>query len=403
MRLLFLSNIYPTPIDPAKGIFNHRLTVALSRRHEIRVVAPISWVEECQNRRKGLWPLDSKRTHWMDGIEVSYPRYYYSPKILRNLYGWSYWLSVRSTILPILHKQKPDAVISHWAHPDGAAALRAARRAGVPALIIVGGSEVHQLAKERVRRRCIARVLQQADAVVPVSEDLKGALLDLGVASHKIHVVPRGVDTEVFSPGNQIEARRRLGIAADGKMLLWVGRMVPVKGLDVLLRACAQLGDSVPFRLYLVGKGPLDQELKQLCQTLGLAHRVFFPGPCTPLELGDWYRAADWTVLPSRSEGIPNVLRESLACGTPFVASNVGGIPEIARHGPNRLVPPEDATALAAALASALVEPARPPVPSSILPSWNDSADALIDVIQSLIPLAQEESWAARSSVAQAG
>jgi glycosyltransferase involved in cell wall biosynthesis/peptidoglycan/xylan/chitin deacetylase (PgdA/CDA1 family) len=386
MRLLFLTNIYPTPVDPAKGIFNHRLTTALSRHHEVRVVAPVSWVEEWERRRQGLLPFHLGRASRMDGIEVSHPRYYYPPKVLRNLYGWFYWHSVRSTVLPILKDEKPDAVISHWAHPDGEAALLAARLAGVPGVIIVGGSEVLQLTKKYGRRRCILRTLQAADAVVPVSDDLKFRLIELGITPDKMHVVERGVDTATFAPGNQSEARRRLGIDTAGKVLVWVGRMVPVKGLDVLLQACARLHDFVPFRLYLVGKGPLERELKDFCRSLDLADKVFFPGPCSHKELSDWYKAADLTVLPSRSEGIPNVLRESLACGTPFVASNVGGIPEIARHGPNRLVPPEDAGALTAALAAALVEPARPPVPPSILPTWEDSADALIRVVQSVRP-----------------
>jgi glycosyltransferase involved in cell wall biosynthesis/peptidoglycan/xylan/chitin deacetylase (PgdA/CDA1 family) len=385
MRLLFVTNIYPTPLDPTRGVFNHRLAVALSRRHAVRVVAPIPWVDECAHRWKDLGSLPPNRTRQMDGIEVSHPRYYYVPRILRGQYGWFYWHSVRSTILPILQDEKPDAVISHWAHPDGEAALRAARRAGVPGIVIVGGSEVLQLAKERGRRRCIVRTLHAADAVVPVSDDLKERLIELGIAPDKIHVVPRGVDTTVFAPGEQLEARRRLGIAEEGKVLVWVGRMVPVKGLDVLLQACTQLCETVPFQLYLVGKGPLEQELKHACQALGLSGRVFFPGACSHKELSDWYRAADWTVLPSRSEGIPNVLRESLACGTPFVASHVGGIPEIARHGPNRLVPPEDAPALAAALAAVLTEPGRPAVFASKLPTWDDSAEALVRVIQRAI------------------
>lgn len=385
MRLLFLTNIYPTPVDPTRGIFNHRLAAALRARHEVRVVAPIPWVDECASRRKGQWSLNAERTHQLDGMEVSHPRYYYPPKILRGQYGRFYWYSVRSTILPILQDEKPDAVISHWAHPDGEAALRAARRAGVPGIIIVGGSEVLQLAQERRRRRCILRTLQAADAVVPVSEDLKKRLVELGIAPGKMHVVPRGVDAAVFAPGDQRSARRRLGIVEEGKVLVWVGRMVPVKGLDVLLQACTYLRETVPFQLYLVGKGPLEQELKNSCQALGLSGRVFFPGACSHQELGDWYRAADWTVLPSRSEGIPNVLRESLACGTPFVASHVGGIPEIARHGPNSLVPPENAEALAATLAAVLTEPGQPAVSASMLPTWDDSADALVRVIQRAI------------------
>src|SRR5207248_2291820 len=144
---------------------------------------------------------------------------------------------------------------------------------------------------------------------------------------------------------------------------LWVGRMVRVKGLDVLLPACALLRRrGLVFRLYLVGGGPLRQALEAQARQLGLADSVCFPGPRPHEQLPDWYRAADLTILPSRSEGLPNVLRESLACGTGFVASRVGGIPEITAEPFSRLVPPGDSRALAEALDSSLRErPGLPP------------------------------------------
>ena len=107
--------------------------------------------------------------------------------------------------------------------------------------------------------------------------------------------------------------------------------MVPVKGLDILLQSLALLRSrDLDCHLYLVGDGPLRKQLMVQANVLGLSTRITFVGPKLHEELPAWYRAADLTVLPSRSEGLPNVLRESLACGTPFVASNVGGIVEIA-------------------------------------------------------------------------
>src|SRR5437763_12347629 len=108
--------------------------------------------------------------------------------------------------------------------------------------------------------------------------------------------------------------------------------------------------------LYVVGGGPERAALERRIAEIGLAERVHFVGALRHHELPDWFRAADATVLPSRSEGIPNVLRESLACGTPFVATRVGGIPEISQTAANRLVPVDDYAALAAALAQTLGE-----------------------------------------------
>jgi glycosyltransferase involved in cell wall biosynthesis len=372
MRLLLIADNFPSPLEPTRGIFNLGLARALAARHDVRVVAPVSWL-------RGRSP----RMATIEGIEVHHPRYYYTPKVLRRFYGSFLWWSVRGTVLRLLREQRPDAVLGYWAHPDGAVAVRAARLAGVPAVVMVGGSDVLLLARNRVRRRCIGRVLRQADAVVTTSQDLKQKLGDLGVSPERVHVVYRGVDHQRFSPGDRAGARQRLGIPTEGRSLLAVGRLVPVKGFDVLLEACARLRDrGTVFHLYLVGDGPLREKLRAQCDALGLSGTVTLAGLVRHEELADWYRAADLTVLPSRSEGVPNVLRESLACSTPFVASDVGGVAELAAAGGGRLVPPEDPVILADAIAAALAAPARPVI--SPTAGWEESAEALLRVLRPL-------------------
>lgn len=370
MRLLLIADNFPNALEPTRGIFNLGLARALAVHHDVRVVAPISWLH------RGL----GQRTATLDGVEVHHPRYYYTPKVLRRFYGSFLWWSVRRTVLRLLRAQRPDVVLGYWAHPDGAVAVRAARLAGVPAAVMVGGSDVLLLAQDRVRRRCIGRVLRQADAVVTTGRDLKEKLGDFDIRPERIHVVSRGVDSERFCPGDRAEARRRLGIPSEGRVLLAVGRLVPVKGFDVLLEACAHLrSQRAAFHLYLVGDGPLREKLLALRQTLRLTDSVTLVGLVGHEQLPDWYRAADLTVLPSRSEGVPNVLRESLACGTPFVASDVGGVSELATPGAGQLVAPEDPAALAAAVAAAPVGPVLSPTGG-----WDESAETLLRVLRSL-------------------
>jgi glycosyltransferase involved in cell wall biosynthesis len=165
---------------------------------------------------------------------------------------------------------------------------------------------------------------------------------------------------------------------------VWVGRLAPEKGLDVLIDACAHLrSGGLGFRVFLVGDGPLRPALEARAAAAGLAQTVSFVGPRTHAELPDWYAAADWTLLPSRSEGLPNVLRESLACGTPFIASNVGGVSEIVGDSGSRLVQPDDPAALAGAIRSAL---ASAPVPRPVIrpADWAESATALVDIVSEL-------------------
>jgi teichuronic acid biosynthesis glycosyltransferase TuaC len=166
-------------------------------------------------------------------------------------------------------------------------------------------------------------------------------------------------------------------------MLLWVGRMVPVKALHVLLQACRRLRDrGCAFRLYLVGDGELRAAHESLAEALGLSDVVVFLGARPHNQLPDWFRAADLTVLPSLSEGLPNVLRESMACGTPFVASRVGGIPEMATESYDRLVPPNDPAALADAIAAALSDPVRTPPAAARVASWAEQADELVRLLR---------------------
>jgi glycosyltransferase involved in cell wall biosynthesis len=137
-------------------------------------------------------------------------------------------------------------------------------------------------------------------------------------------------------------------------ILVWVGRMVAVKALDVLLDAIAELTPAWPkLRLYLIGDGPLRRSLESKVAALNLSSHVVFTGRVAHRDLPEYYRAADATVLPSEWEGMPNTLIESHACGTPFVASAVGAIPQLAADL-DELVTPGDRGQLAAAIAKCL-------------------------------------------------
>lgn len=354
MKLMLVTSVFPSPLHPNLGAFNREMVHALTGAHHVKVIAPVAWPIVYRARRQGqTW--DAARR--FDDIEVRHPTFYYTPKLLRSRHGAFLWWSIRRTVDEMLRGFVPDVVIGYWSHPDGQAAVRVARRLGVPAVVMVGGTDVLVLGQLPRRRPAIRRVLEDADAIVTVSQDLKRELRTWGLPANKIHVVYRGVNATRFSPGDRDAARQRLGIERGTRALLWVGHMVPVKGLDVLVDACAAAAARIDFHLYLVGRGPLDAELQRRCAELGIAARVTFVGYVPHVDLPDWYRAANLTVLPSRSEGIPNVLLESIACGTPFVASRVGGIQEIADPLVDRLVAPVDRDALANAIVHSLTAP----------------------------------------------
>ena len=197
-----------------------------------------------------------------------------------------------------------------------------------------------------------------ASASVGVCQALVDVLQGWGLPPERLNVIRNGVDTQRFCPQPQADARAALGINW-APLLLSVGHLVHVKGHDIALQALAQLATRHPgVHLVFVGDGPLRADLQAQAQSLGIGARVTFAGAIPNEALPAWYSAADALVLASRSEGWANVLLEAMACGTPVVATAVGGTREVvAKPAVGRVVPPQDAAALAEGMASLLRSP----------------------------------------------
>jgi teichuronic acid biosynthesis glycosyltransferase TuaC len=376
MKVLFFSNNFPRPGQPNRAAYCLNLCRAIiGIGNSLRAVSPVSWWDRLHLGHK----TSAKQ---MAGIPVEYPLFFYPPRVMRHKYDAFMWASCGRCLTRAVQEFKPDFILSYWSHPDGAVAARAAHAHGIPAAVIVGGSDVLILAKEQgPRRTAIINALQNIDAVITVSKHLHDAVVNLGIDEHRVHVVYQGVDGNIFHPGVREQDREQLKI--DEPMLLFVGNLVPVKGLEVLLNACAILArKGISFRLCLLGQGPCQSDLQALARQLGIAGRVFFMGVTPQKDLAYWYRAADLTVLSSHSEGIPNVLRESMACGTPFVSTDVGGIREITSDPMNRLVPAGDPQALADAIEASLASPKR--CTTGQKGTWEESATRLLAIMKPL-------------------
>lgn len=382
MRILALTNLYPSPIQPHRASFNRHQFRLLAQQHAVRVIAPTLWLDEWNIQRKQGLRMPPGRQVQNDGLRVDHPRYWYTPKFMRGLYGHFFRESVRPAFRRAVAEFAPDIVFAPWAYPDGWAATELARSHGLPAVIQVHGSDLRQLDQFAGRLRGTRNALRQADGVIAVSTDLAQRAVELGAAAGSVRVIIDGVDKNVFHPGDRAAARQKLGMAQGQRHLLFVGNLVPVKGLDVLLQACARLpaADS-DWHLHLVGDGSERRSLARLAESLGIANRVSFHGSIAHHGLPDWFRAADLLVLPSRSEGVPNVLLEASACHTPYVASAVGGIPEIAPMGASRLVAPEQVEALSDALLECLAHPPAQPSsgPRDRSEAASDAADFLVE------------------------
>jgi D-inositol-3-phosphate glycosyltransferase len=188
-----------------------------------------------------------------------------------------------------------------------------------------------------------------------------------GADPDRVHIVAPGVEHAYFAPGYRPQARRAIGFDDAGTLIVCVGRIQPLKGIDVAVEALAHLptsGPGTPYRLVVVG-GPSgrhgDAALDRLhsrAKALGVAERVTILSPQPHELLSSFYRAADVCVVPSRSESFGLVALEAAACGTPVVASAVGGLTTLVRHGETGfLVEPSDPRAFASAIENVVSTP----------------------------------------------
>lgn len=261
-----------------------------------------------------------------------------------------------------LHAQNPfDLLVADDPMGSGLVGWQLKRRLGLP-LVIHCHTDYFGHRKWLLERpyyplyHLLARfLLARADRVHTISGAVALSIADLGISPERIDVSPPVVWGDPFElplPDSDAPLRGRL---------LYVGYLVPAKGLDTLFRALRVLLDQGrDVRLTMVGDGLLRGALERQAAALGITDRVVFAGFTPPPSLAAFYREADLLVLPSLYEAWGIVLAEAAFCGLPAVASRVGGIPEVVREGQTGLlVPPGDVQALAAAVASLLGDPAR--------------------------------------------
>jgi glycosyltransferase involved in cell wall biosynthesis len=328
MKILTFSTLYPHAARPNHGIFvETRLRHLLaSGKVESKVVAPVPWFPS-SNPRFGEYAVFARapREEQRCGIDVVHPRYVTVPKVGMSIAPFLLAAGAYSAVKNMIRRGYDFEIIdAHYFYPDGVAAAMIGRWLDIPVVITARGTDVNLLPRFAVPRRMILWAARRAAALVTVSAALKAALIHLGVESKKIHMLRNGVDTRLFQPADREAERARLKLT--GTVLLMVGNLLALKGHDVVLGALREFSGAC---LLIIGEGREERNLKGLARALGIQDRVRFLGAMSQEDLAAYYRAADALVLASSREGWPNVLLESMACGTPVVSTRVGGTPEI--------------------------------------------------------------------------
>jgi L-malate glycosyltransferase len=275
---------------------------------------------------------------------------------IKGLRGFIFLISATIKLFFMVKKYNLDLIHAHFLIPPGLIAVLVGFLTGKKVAVTVHGSDIFILTSNPVLRVLIRFVLRRADYVAVVNESIQNKILELEAdgLQNKIKVTPNAVDLEKYNPHTLTNFAHEIGINNQKPLILFVGNLVPQKGLKYLLGAKKMLKSDV--NLVIVGNGTLKANLKEKAESNGIKD-VYFIG-----ARRDIYRvlpAADLFVLPSVSEGFPITLLEALACGLPVVATDTGGIKQLITPNVGLLVKPRDPKSLAEAIDKILKTPEK--------------------------------------------
>jgi teichuronic acid biosynthesis glycosyltransferase TuaC len=343
MRILVVTSQFPIAGEPNRGRPILQTVRELARLADVRVISPVATYPRWARPRSYLFraPLPQQ----MQDCDTEYVSYPALPMVSRPFNGHLCGMAITEAMA----RFAPDVVLSYWLYPDAFGAMRAASRLGIPWVAGARGSDLR--VRDAVSRMLTGQVVRRARRLLVVSEDLRRVAIErYGAAPDRTITIPNGCNAAIFHPASRSEARRQLGVDEGAKLVMYVGRLVPEKGLRELLEATAMLSQAHPrVELALIGDGPLRDELDQSARRIA-GVPVHLPGAMDASMVARWMAASDLVTLPSYSEGHPNVLVEALASGRPVVATHVGGIPEVVDASCGVLVAPRDVHALSVAL-----------------------------------------------------
>ena len=357
MRILTFTSLFPNSARPELGVFICQRAQHIARLPGavVQVIAPVPYSPKWLPAKR--WRIYSRvqQKETIGDLETWHPRYAILPGISMPLHGFLMFLGALRAGRRLHRRFAFDCIDAHYVYPDGLAAILLGKILKIPVVVSARGTDINVFPSFRLIRPLIRWTLQQAKGLIAVSSALKDRMVRLGAPSNKIRVIPNGIDVDRFGPIDRCEARRRLGIPVTGALLVSVGSLVPAKRHEVLIEAVAKLATRIPdLRAYIIGDGSLRSELEALRRKTHTEERVFLVGEKPNTELYCWFSAADASCLVSAREGWPNVVMESLACGTPVIATRVGGIPEIIVSSELGILVAEDLRSITDGIASAL-------------------------------------------------
>ena len=331
--------------DPVTARFVYDLAEALTRYYNVHILCPHTF--------------GAKDHEVIDKMEVFRFRYFYPSKFEQISAGEGMTANLREGILPklqilpfliletvkiiwLIKKRDIDLVNTHWMIPQGFLYALIRRLCKVPHLMTVHAAGIFALMRFPLGKITGKFIVKRTDDIIAVSSYIKKCINDLVEHDTHAHTLPMGIDTKKFAINkDRISLRNKYGIKSK-YVLLFVGKLVPKKGLKYLIKAMEHLTKKIDdVELIVIGGGPLREALASQATKIGVGKYIKFIGWLDNDKLPEFYRLSDVVIVPSivdekgETEGMPVVIQEALSSGKPVIASRVSGIPDVIRDGYN--------------------------------------------------------------------
>jgi glycosyltransferase involved in cell wall biosynthesis len=329
MKVTLLTTSFPLTRQSTSGIFVARLVDKLAEIADVIVVTPAD--KEVKDRLKrcnaNIVPCRYAPKNWQ--------RLAHEPggmPVATRQNPWL-WLLLPGLILSLgwhclREARHSDVIHANWAMCGFIAGI-AGWLLGKPVVTTLRGDDVTRAEKNKMDMLLLGMCIQSSRKIICVSSDMLDWLaISFPEYKHKTTLIENGVDDAFIKAGESRSTKK----VNDEIRLITVGSLIPRKGIDLILNACAQLPGHLNYRLMIAGSGPEEQTLRCLAASLNITSQVDFTSMLAPENVPEKLQQADIFILASHSEGRPNVLLEAMAAGLPVIASDIRGVKELIKH-----------------------------------------------------------------------
>lgn len=367
MRILYISTQYPVGEYNRNGMYIYQTAKGLTKKFEVIVLAlhpvippVLTMIKNFSNfttiykEWKNKFPKKPRPPNGLKDINVIYTKFYRLPRpFFQFSEAWGSYISTRLNANKLINKN--TIIHANWIFPESHLAYLLSKKFKVPFIITLRGSEFNHLNGKDINSKYAKKIIDAASKVTAVTKDLfrKAERIGITVSEGKFILLNDFYDFNKFTILNKGDEQKKLGISNDENNILFPGALRKIKNIYSLLKSIIKLNQRAnkSFHLYIAGYGYEENNLREYIYKNNINKYVTFLGNVTADKLVSYYNACDLICLPSFSEGFPTVIVEALSCGTPVVASHVGGIPDIIKNSINGfLIDPNSVDSLTSAI-----------------------------------------------------